>query len=79
MTPYEAEKFRNNLFELINTSNLTLSSAFYILKDVFNTFEKQYMEQSLIAPKQEEKPLEITYSEEKSLNQNYQKGEENCE
>ena len=36
------ETFRNNLLELINSSQLSLGTIYYILKDIYNEVEKLY-------------------------------------
>lgn len=36
------ETFRNNLLELINNSQLSLGTIYYILKDIYDEVEKLY-------------------------------------
>lgn len=39
----QTEKFRDDLIALINNCNLDISTAYYVLKDVFNITEKEYI------------------------------------
>ena len=58
MTPYEAEKFNEALYNTINTSNLTFPTAFYVLKEVYETMQRQYYELSNTPPKEGEKEID---------------------
>lgn len=36
------EKFRNDLIEIVNNSNLTIGTALFIYKDIYNDLYKEY-------------------------------------
>lgn len=40
----QIENFRNNLFKLINSCDLSIGTAYYVYKDVFNTFHQEYIQ-----------------------------------
>ena len=42
MNNYNIEKFRQNLINVLNNSNLLIGSAYYVLKDILNQLEKEY-------------------------------------
>lgn len=39
---YALEQFRQNLFNIINNCNLPIGAAYFIVKDVYITLEKEY-------------------------------------
>lgn len=53
MTPFEAEEFKKKLYELINSCNLTVPTAFYVFKSVYDDFKESYYEQAKIKPQEE--------------------------
>ena len=42
MNNYNIEKFRQDLIEVLNNSNILIGSAYYVLKDILNQLEKEY-------------------------------------
>lgn len=57
MTPFEAERFRNNLINTINESGLTFPTAFFIVEKVYSEMRDQYYELSKIEPEEKEVDL----------------------
>ena len=42
MNNFLLEKFRQDIIEVLNNSNLLLGSAYYILKDILKELEEEY-------------------------------------
>lgn len=40
---YQLENLRSNLFEQLETSKLPLGAVFYLVKDIYNNLQNQYI------------------------------------
>lgn len=60
-----AEKFRTELYNLINNCKLPLATAFYIVKDVYRDFNETYLkiiQQEQLFPSENEEGVIVEYS-----------------
>lgn len=64
MKCYNAEKFRTELYDLVNNCGLSLATAFYIVKDFYKDFSETYfkiVQQEQILPSEEKEGVVIEY------------------
>lgn len=62
-----AEKFRTELYNLVNNCNLPIATAFYIVKDFYRDFNDTYskiVQQEQLLPQEENEGVIIEYNTE---------------
>lgn len=61
----DVEKFRTELYDLVNNCNLSIATAFYVIKDFYRDFNQTYLnilQQERSHPQREENGVILEYN-----------------
>lgn len=59
MLNLQIEKFRKDIYSVLNNSELLIGTAYYVMKDIFKDLEKNYIDSLMEEEKQKKQNNEV--------------------